>query len=93
VAPKDARHRGRQPELPMYHNASAAPARSQCREINWLGSMPIPNARFTRGTIRHPDAPRGRQSRDVLAGGAGTTSDSHIYPTRLNGPPGHPRFK
>jgi hypothetical protein len=60
--------------------------------MNWLGSMAYSNGTlytwYQSGIKTLDDA----KSRDVILGGVGTTSDSYIYPTLVNGLMGT-RFK
>jgi len=62
-----------------------AGAQFNAADINWLGSMASSNGTlytwYETGIRTLEDA----KARDVLLGGAGTTSDSYIYPTLLNG--------
>ena len=71
--------------MPMYQMLGGAGAQFNAAEINWLGSTAYSNGTlytwYQSGIKTLEDA----KSRDVLLGGAGTTSDSHIYPTLING--------
>jgi tripartite-type tricarboxylate transporter receptor subunit TctC len=71
--------------MPMYQMLGGAGAQFNAADINWLGSMASSNGTlytwYQSGIKSIEDA----KSRDVLLGGAGTTSDSFIYPTLLNG--------
>jgi tripartite-type tricarboxylate transporter receptor subunit TctC len=71
--------------MPMYQMLGGAGAQFNAVDINWLGSMASSNGTlytwYQSGIKSLEDA----KSRDVLLGGAGTTSDSYIYPTLLNG--------
>ncbi len=71
--------------MPMYQMLGGAGAQFNAADINWLGSMASSNGtlytRYQSGIRTLEDA----KARDVLLGGAGTTSDSYIYPTLLNG--------
>jgi tripartite-type tricarboxylate transporter receptor subunit TctC len=78
--------------MPMYQMLGGAGAQFNAAQINWLGSMAYSNGTlytwYQSGIRTLADA----KSRDVLLGGVGTTSDSYIYPTLINGLPGT-RFK
>jgi tripartite-type tricarboxylate transporter receptor subunit TctC len=71
--------------MPMYQMLGGAGAQFNAAEINWLGSMAYSNGTlytwYQSGIKTLADA----KARDVLLGGAGTTSDSYIYPTLING--------
>jgi hypothetical protein len=71
--------------MPMYQMLGGAGAQFNAADINWLGSMASSNGTlytwYQSGIKTIEDA----KARDVLLGGAGTTSDSYIYPTLLNG--------
>jgi len=71
--------------MPMYQMLGGAGAQFNAADINWLGSMASSNGTlytwYQSGIRTLADA----KARDVLLGGAGTTSDSYIYPTLLNG--------
>jgi hypothetical protein len=71
--------------MPMYQMLGGAGAHFNAAEINWLGSMAYSNGTLytwhQSGIKTLADA----KSRDVILGGAGTTSDSYIYPTLVNG--------
>jgi hypothetical protein len=71
--------------MPMYQMLGGAGAQFNAADINWLGSMASSNGTlytwYQSGIRTLEDA----KARDVLLGGAGTTSDSYIYPTLLNG--------
>jgi tripartite-type tricarboxylate transporter receptor subunit TctC len=71
--------------MPMYQMLGGAGAQFNAADINWLGSMASSNGTlytwYQSGIKSLEDA----KARDVLLGGAGTTSDSYIYPTLLNG--------
>jgi len=71
--------------MPMYQMLGGAGAQFKAAEINWLGSMAYSNGTlytwYQSGIKTLEDA----KSRDVPLGGVGTTSDSYIYPTLLNG--------
>jgi hypothetical protein len=71
--------------MPMYQMLGGAGAQFNAAEINWLGSMAYSNGTlytwYQSGIKTLEDA----KSRDVLLGGVGTTSDSYIYPTLING--------
>jgi tripartite-type tricarboxylate transporter receptor subunit TctC len=71
--------------MPMYQMLGGAGAQFNAAEINWLGSMAYSNGTlytwYQSGIKTLADA----KARDVLLGGAGTTSDSYIYPTLVNG--------
>ena len=71
--------------MPMYQMLGGAGAQFSAADINWLGSMAHSNGTlytWHQSGIRTIDDAK---ARDVLLGGAGTTSDSYIYPTLLNG--------
>jgi hypothetical protein len=71
--------------MPMYQMLGGAGAQFNAAQINWLGSMAYSNGTlytwYQSGIRTLADA----KSRDVLLGGVGTTSDSYIYPTLING--------
>jgi tripartite-type tricarboxylate transporter receptor subunit TctC len=71
--------------MPMYQMLGGAGAQFNAAEMNWLGSMAYSNGTLytwhQSGIKTLADA----KSHDVLLGGAGTTSDSYIYPTLING--------
>jgi hypothetical protein len=71
--------------MPMYQMLGGAGAQFNAAQINWLGSMAYSNGTlytwYQSGIRTLADA----KSRDVLVGGVGTTSDSYIYPTLING--------
>jgi hypothetical protein len=71
--------------MPMYQMLGGAGAQFNAAEINWLGSMAYSNGTlytwYQSGIKTLEDA----KSREVLLGGVGTTSDSYIYPTLVNG--------
>jgi hypothetical protein len=71
--------------MPMCQMLGGAGAQFNAAEINWLGSMAYSNGTlytwYQSGIKTLEDA----KSRDVLLGGVGTTSDSYIYPTLING--------
>jgi hypothetical protein len=71
--------------MPMYQMLGGAGAQFNAAEINWLGSMAYSNGTLytwhQSGIKTLDDA----KSREVPLGGVGTTSDSYIYPTLING--------
>ena len=71
--------------MPMYQMLGGAGAQFKAAEMNWLGSMAYSNGTlytwYQSGIKTLDDA----KSRDVVLGGVGTTSDSYIYPTLING--------
>jgi hypothetical protein len=71
--------------MPMYQMLGGAGAQFNAAEINWLGSMAYSNGTlytwFGSGIRTLDDA----KAREVPLGGVGTTSDSYIYPTLING--------
>jgi hypothetical protein len=71
--------------MPMYQMLGGAGAQFNSAAINWLGSMAYSNGTLytwaKSGVATLDDA----KMREVLLGGVGTTSDSYIYPTLLNG--------
>jgi hypothetical protein len=71
--------------MPMYQMLGGAGAQFNAAAINWLGSMAYSNGTLytwaQSGVATLDDA----KAREVLLGGVGTTSDSYIYPTLLNG--------
>jgi len=71
--------------MPMYQMLGGAGAQFNAAQINWLGSMAYSNGTlytwYQSGIRTLADA----KSREVLLGGVGTTSDSYIYPTLING--------
>src|SRR3977135_2616684 len=71
--------------MPMYQMLGGAGAQFNAAEINWLGSMAYSNGTLytwhQSGIKTLADA----KSHDVILGGVGTTSDSYIYPTLING--------
>jgi hypothetical protein len=71
--------------MPMYQMLGGAGAQFNSADINWLGSMAYSNGTlytwYQSGIKTLADA----KSREVLLGGVGTTSDSYIYPTLING--------
>jgi len=71
--------------MPMYQMLGGAGAQFNAAEINWLGSMAYSNGTLYTWHQSGIQTLADAKARDVLLGGAGTTSDSHIYPTLLNG--------
>jgi hypothetical protein len=71
--------------MPMYQMLGGAGAQFNTADINWLGSMAYSNGTlytwYQSGIKTLEDA----KARDVPLGGVGTTSDSYIYPTLING--------
>jgi hypothetical protein len=71
--------------MPMYQMLGGAGAQFNAADINWLGSMAYSNGTlytwYQSGIKTLEDA----KARDVPLGGVGTTSDSYIYPTLING--------
>jgi hypothetical protein len=71
--------------MPMYQMLGGAGAQFNAADINWLGSMAYSNGTlytwYQSGIKTLEDA----KVRDVPLGGVGTTSDSYIYPTLING--------
>ncbi|HEY6256437.1 MAG TPA: hypothetical protein VIY51_11665 [Xanthobacteraceae bacterium] len=71
--------------MPMYQMLGGAGAQFNSAEINWLGSMAYSNGTLYTwagsGITTLDDA----KTREVPLGGVGTTSDSYIYPTLING--------
>src|SRR6267154_1209050 len=71
--------------MPMYQMLGGAGAQFNAADINWLGSMAYSNGTlytwYQSGIKTLDDA----KSHDVPLGGVGTTSDSYIYPTLING--------
>jgi tripartite-type tricarboxylate transporter receptor subunit TctC len=71
--------------MPMYQMLGGAGAQFNASAINWLGSMAYSNGTLytwaQSGIATLDDA----KARDVPLGGVGTTSDSYIYPTLVNG--------
>jgi hypothetical protein len=71
--------------MPMYQMLGGAGAQFNAAQINWLGSMAYSNGTLytwhQSGIRTIEDA----KAREVLLGGVGTTSDSYIYPTLING--------
>src|SRR5258708_6702802 len=71
--------------MPMYQMLGGAGAQFDTAQINWLGSMAYSNGTlytWHQSGIRTLDDAK---SHDVVLGGVGTTSDSYIYPTLING--------
>jgi hypothetical protein len=71
--------------MPMYQMLGGAGAQFNAAAINWLGSMAYSNGTLYTWSGSGINTLDDAKSRDVLLGGAGTTSDSHIYPTLING--------
>ena len=71
--------------MPMYQMLGGAGAQFNAAEINWLGSMAASNGTLYTWAQSGIRTLEDAKTRDVLLGGAGTTSDSYIYPTLLNG--------
>src|SRR5882724_10294278 len=71
--------------MPMYQMLGGAGAQFKAAEMSWLGSTAYSNGTlytwYQSGIKTLADA----KSRDVVLGGVGTTSDSYIYPTLING--------
>jgi hypothetical protein len=71
--------------MPMYQMLGGAGAQFNSAAINWLGSIAYSNGTLytwaQSGIATLDDA----KAREVVLGGVGTTSDSYIYPTLLNG--------
>src|SRR6516225_4167121 len=71
--------------MPMYQMLGGAGAQFNAATINWLGSMAYSNGTLytwhQSGIASLDDA----KAREVPLGGVGTTSDSYIYPTLVNG--------
>ena len=71
--------------MPMYQMLGGAGAQFIAATINWLGSMAYSNGTLytwhQSGIATLDDA----RAREVPLGGVGTTSDSYIYPTLVNG--------
>jgi hypothetical protein len=71
--------------MPMYQMLGGAGAQFNAAEINWLGSMAYSNGTlytWHQSGVRTLDDAK---TREVPLGGVGTTSDSYIYPTLVNG--------
>lgn len=70
--------------MPMYQLLGGKQAQFEAARLQWIGSLISSNGAIytwhTSPTRTVEDARR----RDTPLGGAGTTSDSHIYPTLLN---------
>jgi hypothetical protein len=86
VAPKDGTVLAAvNQNMPMYQMLGGAGAQFNAAEINWLGSMAYSNGTLytwhQSGIKTLDDA----KAREVPLGGVGTTSDSYIYPTLING--------
>jgi hypothetical protein len=71
--------------MPMYQMLGGAGAQFNAADINWLGSMASSNGTLYTWHQSGIKSLEDAKARDVLLGGAGTTSDSYIYPTLLNG--------
>jgi tripartite-type tricarboxylate transporter receptor subunit TctC len=71
--------------MPMYQMLGGAGAQFNAAEINWLGSMAYSNGTLYTWHLSGIKTLDDAKARDVLLGGAGTTSDSYIYPTLVNG--------
>lgn len=70
--------------MPMYQLLGGKAAQFEAGKLQWIGSLISSNGAIytwhTSATRTFEDAKR----RETPLGGAGTTSDSHIYPTLLN---------
>jgi tripartite-type tricarboxylate transporter receptor subunit TctC len=71
--------------MPMYQMLGGAGAQFNATAISWLGSMAYSNGTLYTWSQSGINTLDDAKSRDVLLGGAGTTSDSYIYPTLING--------
>ncbi len=71
--------------MPMYQMLGGAGAQFNPAEMSWLGSMAYSNGTlytWAQSGIRTLDDAK---AREIPLGGVGTTSDSYIYPTLVNG--------
>jgi hypothetical protein len=71
--------------MPMYQMLGGAGAQFNAANMNWLGSMAYSNGTlytWSKSGIRTLDDAK---TSEVVLGGVGTTSDSFIYPTLING--------
>jgi hypothetical protein len=71
--------------MPMYQMLGGAGAQFKAAEMNWLGSMAYSNGTLYTWSQSGIRTLGDAKSRDVVLGGVGTTSDSYIYPTLING--------
>lgn len=71
--------------MPMYQMLGGAGAQFNSASINWLGSMAYSNGTLYTWTGSGIATLDDAKKREVVLGGVGTTSDSYIYPTLLNG--------
>src|SRR6202049_1741665 len=71
--------------MPMYQMLGGAGAQFNAAQINWLGSMAYSNGTLYTWHASGIKTIADAKAREVVLGGVGTTSDSYIYPTLLNG--------
>jgi hypothetical protein len=71
--------------MPMYQMLGGAGAQFKAAEMNWLGSMAYSNGTLYTWSGSGIKTLGDAKARDVVLGGVGTTSDSYIYPTLING--------
>jgi hypothetical protein len=71
--------------MPMYQMLGGAGAQFNAAAINWLGSMAYSNGTLYTWALSGISTLDDAKAREVPLGGVGTTSDSYIYPTLVNG--------
>jgi tripartite-type tricarboxylate transporter receptor subunit TctC len=70
--------------MPMYSIFGGASARFDARKFVWLGSMGASNGLIYTWTTSKVKTIEDAMKTEAVLGGAGTNSDSHIFPTMLN---------
>lgn len=70
--------------MPMYRMLGGANAEFDPVEMQWLGSMAHSNSLVYTWHDSGIETIEDARANEVVVGGAGTTSDSHIFPTILN---------
>ncbi|HLH97306.1 MAG TPA: hypothetical protein VKW08_19515 [Xanthobacteraceae bacterium] len=71
--------------MPMYQMLGGAGAQFNAAAMNWLGSMAYSNGTLYTWAKSGIATLEDVKAHEVVLGGVGTTSDSYIYPTLLNG--------
>jgi len=70
--------------MPMYQMLGGRAAQFDAAKFQWLGSMASSNSLLYTWHTSSAKSLADAKSREVVLGGTGTNSDSHIYPTLIN---------
>lgn len=85
VAPKDGTMIGATNQnMPMYQLLSGPGVQFDAARFNWLGSMAYSNGTVYTWRASGINSIEDAKKQEVVLGGSGTTSDSHIFPTMMN---------